>query len=66
MDDDRDRVVIETEIVVPIWSDTLLIQDGDGWVWLAQWLGRQFEARLVGDQMTYGKMRITVERVEKI
>lgn len=58
---ERGRAVIETEVVVPMWSDTLLIKDCDGWLWFAQWLGRHFEARLVGDRMTYGKMRITVE-----
>lgn len=61
MPDECKRATIKTEVVVPTWSDTLMIRDCDGWVWLAEWLGRHFESRLVGDQMTYGKMRITAE-----
>lgn len=55
------KAVLETEVVVPVWSNSVLIRDCDAWVWLATWLGKQFKGRIKGDEITYGKMRITVE-----
>jgi len=58
------KAVIEAEVTVPTWSDTVLIQDGDNRVWLSQWLAKQFKARMVGSEIVYGKMRITVQQIE--
>ena len=58
------KAVIETEVVVPTWSDTVLIQDGDSRVWFSQWLAMQLKACAVGSEIRYGKMPITVEQID--
>lgn len=58
------KAVIETEVFVPVWSETILVQDKDARVWLAQWLAEHFDGEIVGDRITYGKMRITFEAID--
>jgi len=55
------KAVIETEVAVPVWSKAVQVKDGDVAVWLATWLRKRFKGQIVGDRITYGKMRITFE-----
>ena len=61
MSSESKKAAIETGVVVPVWSEAVQVKDCDAWTWLATWLGEHFDAEIVGDRITYGKMRITFE-----